>query len=208
MEFRILGPLEVEENGRTLALGAPKQRALLAALLLAPNRPVSVDRLIDALLGVDPPASAANALQYHVSQLRKLLGDAIATQQSAYLIRVEPDQLDALRFERLLADGEHADALRLWRDEPLRELADDPVAQAEARRLDALRLTALELRIESELALGRHAELVPELEALVRAHPLHERLSGALMRALYGAGRQADALDVYRRTRQTFIDEL
>jgi len=202
------GVLEVEENGRTLALGAPKQRALLAALLLAPNRPVSVDRLVDALWGVDPPANAANALQYHVSQLRKLLGDAIATQESGYLLRVEPDQLDALRFERLLADGEHAEALRLWRDEPLRELTDDAVAQAEARRLDALRLTALERRIEAELALGRHAELVPELEALVRAHPLHERLSGALMRALYGAGRQADALDVYRRTRETFIDEL
>jgi DNA-binding SARP family transcriptional activator len=208
MEFRILGPLEVEADGRALALGAPKQRALLAALLLAPNRAVSVDRLVDVLWLDDPPAGAANALQYHVSQLRKLLGEAVLTQEPGYLLRVEPEHVDALRFERLIADGKPADALRLWRGDPLTELADDAVAQAEARRLEALRLSALELRIEAELALGRHAKLVPELEALVRTHPLHERLSGALMRALYGAGRQADALDVYRTTRQTFIDEL
>jgi DNA-binding SARP family transcriptional activator len=217
MEFRILGPLEIEDQGRAIALGGPKQRALLAALLLTPNRPVSVDRLIDALWPTRPPADAANALQFHVSQLRKLLGDGgvIVTQEPGYLIRVDPDQVDLLRFERLVAEAERAEAARasrlltealdLWRGEPLSDLADDETSQAEIQRLGATRLAALELRIEADLALGRHAQLVPELEGLVRSHPLHERLSGALMQA---AGRQADALEVYRTTRRTFVAEL
>src|SRR5689334_10308298 len=205
MEFRILGPLEVEEHGRAVALGGRKQRALLAALLLAPNRAVPIDRLIGALWPTHPPAAAANALQYHVSQLRKLLGEgAIVTQEPGYLLRLDPDQLDLHRFERLVADAEGAEAARasrllrealdLWRGEPLRDLADDPSSQGEIQRLEAARLAALELRIEADLALGRHAQLVAELEALVREHPLHERLSGALMRALYGVGRQSAAL--------------
>jgi DNA-binding SARP family transcriptional activator len=220
MEFRILGPIEVEDDGRAVALGGSKQRALLALLLLAPNRVVSVDRLIDALWPAEPPAAAPNALQYHVSQLRKLLGDpgTIVTQEPGYLIRLAPDQLDLLQFERLVAEAEAADAARasrllnealdLWRGEPLADLADDLVSQADIQRLEAARLAAVELRIEADLALGRHAQLVPELEALVRRHPLHEHLSGALMRALYRAGRQADALEVFRATRQTFVDEL
>jgi len=220
MEFRILGPLEVEDQGRRVALGGPKQRALLAFLLLTPNQPVSVDRLIDALWGSRPPSGAANALQYHVSQLRKLLGgnEVVVTREPGYLVRVEQDQLDLLRFERLVSEAESAappvavqlltQALALFTGEPLRDLADQPFAQAEVRRLEEVRLAALELRIEAELALGRSAPLVPELEALVAAHPLRERLSAALMRALYGAGRQAEALDVYRRTRETFVDEL
>jgi DNA-binding SARP family transcriptional activator len=220
MEFRILGPLEIEDRGRAVALGGPKQRALLTALLLTPNRPVSVDRLIDALWPTRPPADAANALQFHVSQLRKLLGDGgvIVTQEPGYLIRVDPDQVDLLRFERLVAEAERAEAARasrlltealdLWRGEPLSDLAGDATSQAEIQRLGATRLAALELRIEADLALGRHAQLVPELEGLVRTHPLHERLSGALMQALYAAGRQADALEVYRTTRRTFVAEL
>src|SRR5262245_35520526 len=212
MDFRILGPLGVDDNGRAVALGGPKQRALLAALLLTPNRAVSVDRLIDALWPTQPPASAANALQFHVSQLRKLLGDgAIVTQEPGYLIRLEPDQLDLLRFERLVAAAEDAEparasellaeALDLWRGEPLSDLADDPSAQAGIQHLESARLAAREMKIAADLALGRHSQLVPQLEALVREHPLNERLRGALMRALYGAGRQSDALEIYRETR-------
>jgi DNA-binding SARP family transcriptional activator len=220
MEFLILGPLEVVDRGHAVELGGPKQRTLLAALLLTPNRAVSVDRLIDALWPTRPPAAAANALQYHVSQLRKLLGDGatVATREPGYLIRIEPDQVDLLRFERLVAEAGEAEAARasrlltealdLWRGEPVPDLADDPSSRAEIQRLHAARLAALELRIEADLALGRHSQLVPELEALVHEYPLHELLSGALMRALYGAGRQAQALEIYRTTRQTFVAEL
>src|SRR5215469_7443928 len=220
MEFRILGPLEVVKDGRPIALGGPKQRALLALLLLSPNRPVSVDRLVEALWSGEPPTTAANALQYHVSRLRKTLGNgaAIVTKEPGYLIRVGPDQLDLLRFERLVieADGAEAhrasrllgEALDLWRGEPLTDLADDVLSQAELQRLAAARLAALERRIDADLTLGRHVQLVPELEALARTYPLHEGFVGALMRALYGAGRQADALDVYRTTRETFDAEL
>lgn len=220
MEFRILGPVQVELEGRPIALGGPKQRTLLALLLLTPNRPVSIDRLVDAVWAGDPPAGAPNALQYHVSQLRKVLGDgaAIVTQEPGYLIRLDSEQLDLLRFERLVQESEDADptvasrllteALGLWRGEALTDLADDVLSQPEVQRLGAARLAALERRIDADLALGRHAQLIPELEALVGRHPLHEGLVGALMRALYAAGRQADALDVYRETRQTFADDL
>src|SRR5215475_7392688 len=220
MEFRILGPLEVVDDGGPIALGGSKQRTLLALLLLTPNRAVSVDRLVEALWGDEPPAAAANALQYHVSQLRKTLGGGttVVTQEPGYLIRVGPEQLDLLRFERLVieADGAEAhragrllgEALDLWRGEPLTDLADDVLSQAELQRLSAARLAALECRIDADLALGSYAQLVPELEALVRTHPLHEGFVGALMRALYGAGRQADALDVYRTTRERFDAEL
>jgi DNA-binding SARP family transcriptional activator len=221
MEFRILGPLEVVDAGGAVPLGGVKPRMLLALLLLTPNCPVSVDRLIDALWSDDPPAAASNALQFHVSQLRKVLGDGapIVTQEPGYLIRIDPGQLDLLQFERLVAAAERAEdparasellgeALGLWRGVALAELADDALSRPEAQRLEAARLAALELRIDADLALGRHAQLVPELEALVRLHPLHEGLVGALMRALYGAGRQADALDVYRTTRETFDGEL
>lgn len=220
MEFRILGPLDVEDGGSPVALGGPKQRTLLALLLLTPNRAVSVDRLVDGLWPRDPPAAAANALQYHVSQLRKALDDgaAIVTQEPGYLIRLDPEQLDLLRFEQLVieADGADADrasrllgeALALWRGEPLADLGDDVLSHGEVQRLEAVRLAALERRVDADLALGRHTQLIPELEAFVRAHPLHEGLVAALMRALYGAGRQANALQVYRRTRETFHTEL
>jgi DNA-binding SARP family transcriptional activator len=220
VEFRILGPLEVVERDRLLPLGGSRQRALLALLLTRPNEVVSSDRLIDELWPSAPPQNAANALQYHVSQLRKVLGgsDAIVTQPPGYMIRVRQNELDLLRFERLVHEAEHAapeagarllrEALDLWRGPPLAEVAHQSFAQAEIVRLEELRLRALELRLEAELALGRHRELVGELEALVRQNPLRERLRAALMRALYGAGRQAEALEVYRQTRTMLVDEL
>jgi DNA-binding SARP family transcriptional activator len=220
VEFRILGPLEVVQGRRVLTLGGPRQRALLALLLTNANEVVSVDTLIDALWGARPPRAAANTLQYHVSQLRKLLGSAetIITREPGYLIRVEPDELDLFRFEQQVAEAEQAspdeaaqllrDALALWRGPPLADLAGESFAQPEIRRLEEVRLAALEQRLDADLALGHHARLVAELESLVRQHPFRERLRAALMRALYGAGRQAEALNVYRETRQTLVDEL
>jgi DNA-binding SARP family transcriptional activator len=221
MEFRILGPLEaVDGSGRPLRFGGAKQRALLTALLLTPNRAVSADRLTDALWPGGSSRAGANALQYHVSQLRKLLGEegAIVTDELGYAIRIDTGQIDLFRFERLVCEAEEGDAatarrllveaLGLWRGDPLPDLADDPSARAEIERLRAARLAALELRMEADLALGRHAQLVPELRVLVHEHPLHERFAAALMRTLYAGGRQADALEVYRATRQRFVDEL
>jgi DNA-binding SARP family transcriptional activator len=218
VEFRVLGPLEVEEDGRLLKLGGAKQRSLLAALLLRANEVVSRDRLIDELWGASPPDTAPTALQVYVSQLRKALGrDLILTQPPGYLIRVSDGELDLHRFERLVAKAraeEPAQAARLlreglalWRGAPLAELGDS-VARAERARLEEQRLAALEQRIEAELALARHAELVPELEGLVREQPLRERLRGQLMLALYRCGRQADALQVYRSGRRLLDEEL
>jgi DNA-binding SARP family transcriptional activator len=220
VEFRILGPLEVVERDRLLPLGGSRQRALLALLLTRANEVVSADRLIDELWPSGPPQNAANALQYHVSQLRKALvgRDVIVTQPPGYMIRVRQNELDLLRFERLVHEAEHAapeaaagvlrEALDLWRGPPLADVAHESFAQAEVVRLEELRLRALELRFEAELALGRHRELVGELETLVRENPLRERLRAALMRALYGAGRQVEALEVYRQTRTMLVDEL
>jgi DNA-binding SARP family transcriptional activator len=220
LEFRILGPLEVVEEGRVLTLAGGRQRSLLALLLTRPNEVVSADRLIDELWPSEPPQNAANALQYHVSQLRKSLGaaDTVVTQPPGYLIRIGPNELDLLRFERLVAEAERAapeqaaellrEALALWRGPALADVANEPFAQMEILRLEELRLRALELRLEADLAGGRHGEVVGELEALVREHPLRERLRAALMRALYGSGRQAEALELYRETRRTFVDEL
>jgi DNA-binding SARP family transcriptional activator len=220
MEFRILGPLEVVDRGRTLALGGPRQRALLALLLTHANNVVSSDRLIDELWGTDAPGNAANALQYHVSQLRKSLApsDAIATQDPGYVIHVTPEELDLLRFERLreaAKEGEPDQALRLlrealalWRGPALGDLAHEEFAQVEIQRLEELRITTLEQRIDMELALGLHRDVVAELESLVQAHPLRERLRAQLMLALYRSGRQAEALDAYREMRRVLVEEL
>jgi DNA-binding SARP family transcriptional activator len=220
VEFRILGPLEVVEEGRPLTLGGPRQRALLAILLTRANEVVSNDHLIDELWGARPPRTAANALQYHVSQLRKTLGasDAIVTREPGYLIRVAPHELDLLRFEQLVEEARRApaneaarllhDALNLWRGRALADLMSEPFAQAEILRLEELRLAALELRIETDLALGRHRELVGELEVLVHEHPLRERPRAQLMLALYRSGRQAEALDLYREGRRLLVGEL
>jgi DNA-binding SARP family transcriptional activator len=223
VEFRILGPLEAEQDGRLVPLGGRKQRALLALLLLHANAVVPRDRLIDEIWGDEPPETARTALQVYVSQLRKALGgERIETRAPGYRVRTEPDALDLERFERLVAEGRDAlaggdaersadafrEALALWRGTPLAELGAVPFAQRECLRLEELRLAALEERVEADLQLGRHARLVPELERLVREHPLRERLRGQLMLALYRCGRQADALEVYRSGRRLLDEEL
>ncbi len=212
MEFRILGPLEVISDGQSLDLGGAKQRALLAMLLLNPNQVVSRDRLIDALWEENPPDTAPKALQVHVSRLRRLLGsDRIETRTPGYAIRVDLAELDAERFERLAAEGESrqlAEALALWRGPPLADVAHTCFARQEIGRLEERRLAVLEERIEAELAFGRRADVIAELEALVAEHPLRERFRALLMLALYRAGRQAEALDVYQDARRTLVDEL
>jgi DNA-binding SARP family transcriptional activator len=219
MEFRILGPLEVRRDGVPLSPGGPKQRALLALLLLHANEPVSRAALIDGLWGERPPETAAKALQVYVSQLRRTLGrERVRTQPGGYRLVLEPDAVDLSRFERLVAEARAAtpaaaapklrEAIGLWRGPALADVADEPFAQAEVGRLEELRLAAAEALAEAELALGRHAQLVPELEGLVAHNPLRERLRGQLMLALYRSGRQADALDAYQAVRSTLIDEL
>ena len=212
MEFRILGPLEVVDEGTPIPLGGARQRALLALLLTRPNQVVSKDRLIDDLWGDEQPRTAANTVQYYVSQLRKLLGaDRITTQPPGYAIRVEAGELDLERFETLVEGGD-AEALRealsLWRGPPLADFAYEPFARDEIARLEELRLIALEKRIDGDLEAGRHIELVPELERLVSEHRLRERLQGQLMLALYRSGRQADALSAYQAARETLVEEL
>jgi DNA-binding SARP family transcriptional activator len=224
MEFRILGPLEVlDDEERPIEVRGAKERALLAILLLHANEPVITDRLVDQLWGEDPPATARKSLQVRIAALRRALAEGtIVTRGGSYLIRVEPEQLDLHRFERLLSDGRQAladgeaeaagamlsEALALWRGPALADSDDEAFADPAVARLDELRLTALELRVEADLALGRHRELVGELTELVATHPLRERLRGQLMLALYRDGRQAEALDLYQRTRQTFTAEL
>ena len=219
MEFRILGPLEVVADGQSLPLGGVKQRALLALLLLNANEPVSVDRIVDEVWGERPPPTAAKNVQVYVSHLRKALGETtIVTTPAGYGLRIADGSVDVQRAEHalFLAQGRPAadriellqSALALWRGPPLGELGDLPFARAEIIRLEELRLHLLKRRIEAELALGRHEEVVPELEKLVAAHPLDERLRGQLMLALYQSGRQAEALEVYRDTRRTLTEEL
>jgi DNA-binding SARP family transcriptional activator len=219
MEFRLLGPLEVAERGRSLPLGGRKQRSLLAVLLLHANDVVPVERLIDDVWGESPPATVGKSVQVYVSRLRKQLGDdRLVTRAPGYVMHVDPSDLDIARFEQLVADASGTDpasaapmlreALALWRGPPLADLAYEPFAQAPAARLEELRLHALEQRIDAELATGRHAELVGELEGLVVEHPLRERLRAQLMLALYRCGRQADALDAYRDARAALTGEL
>ncbi|HEY7731859.1 MAG TPA: BTAD domain-containing putative transcriptional regulator [Gaiellaceae bacterium] len=212
MEFRILGPLEVVDGERQVSLGGARQRAVLALLLTRANEIVSTERLIDQLWAEQPPKAAANTVQYYVSQLRKALGaERILTRAPGYLIEVEPGELDLDRFERLVEQGD-ADALRealsLWRGQALADVSYEPFAQAESHRLEELRLVALERRIEADIAVGRHAELIGELEQLVARQPLRERLRSLLMLALYRSGRQADALAAYHAARATLVEEL
>lgn len=222
MDFRILGPLEVHAGDGAVSLGGPKPRAVLAVLLLHAGEVVSTDHLIDALWGERPPETAHKALQVHVSNLRKALGpDALATRPPGYLLELAPGELDLHRFESLCdearallrgdPDGARrrlAEALSLWRGAPLAEFAYEPFAQAEIARLEELRVAALEDLIDAELALGREGEAAGELEALIAAHPLRERLRAQQMLALYRAGRQADALAAYRAARGVLTEEL
>ena len=223
LEVRLLGPLEVTSRGRAVQVGGPKPRALLAALALDAGRVVSVDRLLESLWPGDPPDTAAHAVQVYVSQLRKALGeDAIATRPPGYVFELDPESIDTHRFLRLASEGRETlaagdataassalrDALALWRGPALADFTYEPFAQAEIARLEDLRAVAVEERIEADLALGRHAELVSELEALVQSQPLRERPRVQLMLALYRAGRQADALAAYRDGREILVEEL
>ncbi|MGH2450027.1 MAG: AfsR/SARP family transcriptional regulator, partial [Candidatus Limnocylindria bacterium] len=227
MQYRILGPLEVAEQDREIPLGGGRQRSLLALLLLHPNEVVSSDRLIEELWGGAPPPTAGKTVQVYVSQLRKSLRNGepdgpILTRGRGYVLRVEPGELDLERFERAVQDGRRAldreapdqaaealrEGLALWRGPPLADFAYEPFAQTEIARLEELRLAAFEERVEADLELGRHAEVVGELEALVAEHPLRERLREQLMLALYRCDRQAEALQAYREGRERLIGEL
>ena len=223
MDFRILGPLEVWDGGGEVSLGGRKPRALLAVLLLHPNEVVPADRLIDELWGEDSPDRAAAALRVNVSRLRKSLSqDVLTTRSPGYVVQVGPDELDLHRFERLVDEGRGLlarglpadastrlrDALSLWRGPPLADFAYESFARTAIARLEEIRLAAVELQIEADLALGRHDELVGELETLVAEHPLRERFRRYLMTALYRSGRQAEALDAYQIARRALVDEL
>ncbi|HYB29899.1 MAG TPA: ABC transporter substrate-binding protein [Solirubrobacteraceae bacterium] len=223
IEFRVLGSFEVVDDGGSVALGGPKQRALLAVLLLHRGEAVSTDRLIDEIWGERPPASANKLVQGYVSNLRKVLGDGLlVTQGHGYLLVTGSGRTDVDRFDALVGRGREAlergdaltaaavlrEALGVWRGPPLADFAYEPFAQAEIARLEEARLAALEDRIDADLASGEHARLVGELEALVREHPARERLRGQLMLALYRSGRQADALEAYREGRGWLRDEL
>src|SRR5215210_3358395 len=224
MQVSILGPLEVRAGDRAVELGGVKPRALLALLVLHANEPVSAERLALALWGEDAPAGAVKTVQVHVSRLRKALGDpdVLTTTPAGYRLEVGPGELDAERFEQLVAAGREAltagqpeqaaavlrEALELWRGPPLAEVASLPFAPSEIARLEEQRLGALELRVEADLAAGRDAELVAELQQLTSEHPWRERLHAQLMIALYRSGRQADALEAYRAARQVLVERL
>lgn len=231
MDFKILGPLEVRDGDRPLPVGGARQRALLALLLLHANEVVSSDRLIAELWGEERLEGAPKALQVAVSRLRRTLepqrppgqpAGLLVTRPPGYELRLERGQLDLQRFEDRAAAGKQAlaagdpaaaarvlgDALALWRGPPLADLAYASFAQREIDRLEELRLGTLEARLEADLALGRHSDVVAELEALVDRHPLRERLRLQLMLALYGSRRQAEALEAYRETRRVLVEEL
>jgi DNA-binding SARP family transcriptional activator len=220
LEFRILGALEARDPaGGAVALGGQKQRALLALLLLHAGRVVPTDRLVDDLWGEHPPPTAQSSLQNLVSQLRKLLGrDLVVTRAPGYVLQIDAAQVDLRRFEQMLAKARELEpspraqllrqALDLWRGPPLADFAFERFAENEIGRLEDLRLAAVEERIDADLELDRHAELVGELEGLVAENPYRERLRGQLMLALYRSGRQAEALTVYQDTRNVLVEEL
>ncbi len=218
-QFSLLGPLEVRTDSGPVQLGGPKQRALLALLLVDAGRAVSTDRLIDALWGEQPPRTAPTSLQNFVSQLRKQLGpDLVVTKPPGYLLRIDPLQVDVNCMNALVAEaraapaGERAtklrEAIEMWRGPPLEEFGFEAFAQAEIARLGELRLTLLEERIEAEIEEGRAGDVVGELEALVGEHPLRERFREQLMLALYRSGRQAEALEAFQEGRRVLVEEL
>jgi len=218
VEFRLLGPLEVRAGDVPLPLGGRKQRAVLARLLLDANRVVPLERLVDDLWGESPPETVVPTVQVYVSRLRKVLpSGVVVTRPPGYMLAAESAAIDLARFERLVGEARGADAARtsvllrealeLWRGPALAEFDEEPFARLERERLEQLRLEAVEARIDADLALGRHTELVGELEALAALQPHRERLHAQLVLALYRSGRQADALAAYRHVRAA-LDEL
>jgi DNA-binding SARP family transcriptional activator len=223
MDFRILGPLEVHGEHGAIPVPGNKPRAVLAVLLLHANQPVSAERIALALWGEDAPAGAVKTVHVNVSRLRKALGagEILKTSGAGYCLSVRQGELDADRFEELVEDGRRKlaggqveeagivlrKALELWRGPPLADLAFEPFAQVEIARLEEEQQTALETRVEADLAAGRHAELVAELRRMVAKHPARERLAGHLMLALYRCGRQSEALEAYHEARQRLADE-
>jgi DNA-binding SARP family transcriptional activator/class 3 adenylate cyclase len=231
IEFAVLGPLEAIRDGTPIALGTRRQRALLALLLIHANEVVPSERLIDGLWGADPPAGAVHAVHVYVSALRKALepqrdnktpADVLVTRPPGYIVRVGPEDLDRFRFERLVAEGRRTlsqgdpaaaakhlgEALALWRGPALVDFVYEPFAQAEAARLEELRVSAFEDRVEAELALGRHSDLIGDLEGAARANPLREPLWALWMLALYRSGRQSEALRTYQKLRTHLAEEL
>ena len=230
MDFHILGPLEALDGAQPVTLGGSKLRAVLALLLLHRGETLSSDRLIDELWGEEPPATAAKTLQVHISRLRKALAsgagdggdDIVVTSPHGYGLEISPEQVDAHRFERLLDEGRAElaarrpaqalealeEALALWRGPVLADLSYEAFAQAEIARLEDLRVAAVEQLIEAKLALGRHSEVVGQLETLIIEHPYRERLRAQLMLALYRCDRQADALQAYQNARRKLVEEL
>ena len=225
MRFLVLGPVEVEADGHTVALGGGKERALLALLLISAGEVVSRDRLIDELWAGRPPTSAPQSLDAYISRLRKAFRQAgapevLATRTPGYVLHAE--DLDAREFEALATEGQRAlaageadraaavleEALALWRGSPYTEVGDEPWAALEIERLEERRLQAIEDRVDAELALGRHTALVPELEQLVARHPHRERLVAQRMLALFRSGRQVEALAAYRSARRALVEEL
>jgi WD40 repeat protein/DNA-binding SARP family transcriptional activator len=223
MQIRVLGHLEASVDDRPVAVGGAKQRAVLAMLGLEANRAVSADRLIEGLWGEEPPQSAAKMVQNYVWRLRSALAaDGVAeilTRGRGYELRIDPELVDVVRFERLVAEAGRAaaageppnaarEALTLFRGAPLSDLADEPFAAAEIRRLEELRETAAELAIDADLAAGRHQETLAEMEALLAKHPLRERLHAKRMLALYRCGRQAEALEAFHEARRLLVEEI
>ena len=223
VEFRILGPLEVLDGGRELALGGRRQRALLAVLLLHANETLGSERLVHELWGESPPATAVKTVQVQISRVRKALGrDLLVTREGGYRLELDRDWLDSQRFEKLLAEGRSelaggpaeaaaaalTEALALWRGRPLEDLAYEAFAQREVARLEDLQLAAREQLVEARLALGAHAEVVGELETLIADNPYREGLRGQLMLALYRSERQAEALQAYQEARRVLVEEL
>jgi WD40 repeat protein/DNA-binding SARP family transcriptional activator len=223
MQIRVLGHFEASVDDHPVALGGAKQRAVLAMLGLDANRAVSADRLIEGLWGEEPPPSAAKMIQNYVWRLRKVLTDdggaEISTHGRGYELRIDPELVDVLRLERLMAEAGRAatagqppdaarEALRLFRGPPLADLADEPFAATEIRRLEELRETAAELAIDADLIAGRHQEVLGEIEGLLAKHPLRERLHAQRMLALYRCGRQAEALEAFRDARRLLVEEI
>lgn len=221
LSFSVLGPVAADREGRAIELGAPKQRALLAVLLTNPNQPISVGRIIASVWGGDASDRYRRSVQTYVSNLRAALDTEITRSGDAYMLAIDPSRIDAVRFEAKLdeartliatdpglAANRLRSALAMWRGLPYADVGDVEGIQTEINRLEELRLTAVELRVDADLAAGRHRELTAEIEALANEHPLRERFRAQHMIALYRAGRQTEALRVYERTREQLAEEL